>query len=82
MRVDVRRTGGFAGITRTGSADLPDDDARALAETVRAVAAAGDPPVPDAFNYHVSVGDDEWTVGEHALPDDVRTQLLSILDVP
>lgn len=77
----MRRTGGFAGITKTGSAELPDDDARALAETVRAAAAAArTPTVPDAFHYHVRVGDDEWTVAEHALPEDVRTRLGDILE--
>lgn len=80
MRVGVRRSGGFAGITKTGTADLPEDDARALADTVRAAAAAADRPVPDAFVYHVSVGEEEWTVGEHALPEDVRARLLGILD--
>ncbi|MBO0828087.1 MAG: hypothetical protein J2P24_09925 [Streptosporangiales bacterium] len=81
MRVDVRRSGGFAGITRTGSADLPDDDARALADTVRAAAAAaGDRPVPDAFTYHVDLGGEQLTVGEQALTEDVRARLQSILD--
>jgi hypothetical protein len=81
VRVDVRRSGGFAGITKTGSADLPDDDARALAETVRAAAAASTGrPVPDAFNYHVGVEGEEWTVAEHDLASDVRARLRSIVE--
>ncbi|HEX6443754.1 MAG TPA: protealysin inhibitor emfourin [Streptosporangiales bacterium] len=83
MRVEVRRSGGFAGIARTGSADLTDDEARALAETVRAAAAAATGrPVPDAFHYTVGVHDEEWTVGEHELAADVRARLQSILDAP
>lgn len=78
----MRRSGGFAGITRAGSADLADEDAHALAETVRAAAAARTRAVPDAFNYHVRVGDQEWTIGEHTVPEDVRARLQSILDAP
>lgn len=81
MRVNVRRSGGVAGITRTGTAQLTDDEARRLADTVEAAAAAaGASGAPDAFHYQVRVGDQEWSVSEHALPMEVRTRLQTILD--
>ncbi|MEH0578877.1 MULTISPECIES: protealysin inhibitor emfourin [Streptomyces] len=60
MRIQVRRTGGFAGIERQAEVDTsgrPDaGDWHALAE--QAVAAGrGDPPmgVPDGFRYEITV---------------------------
>lgn len=79
VRVDVRRSGGLAGVTRKGTAQLTGDEARRLTETMGAAAAASASGTPDAFHYHVRVGDREWTVGEHALPVEVRARLQSIL---
>jgi hypothetical protein len=60
MRIEVRRTGGFAGIERhavVNTAGRPDaEEWRALAE--RALAAGrGTPPlgVPDGFSYEITV---------------------------
>ncbi|MDT9683025.1 hypothetical protein RND61_13230 [Streptomyces sp. TRM76323] len=68
MRIEVRRTGGFAGIERRAEVDTaarPDADAwQALAEAVLAEAAPeeeaegaarGAPGVPDGFGYEITV---------------------------
>ncbi|MCQ0022655.1 hypothetical protein M4914_06610 [Streptomyces somaliensis DSM 40738] len=64
MRIEVRRTGGFAGIERRAevdTADRPDADVwRALAGAVLEEAAArgtarGGPGVPDGFGYEITV---------------------------
>ncbi|MFF8590458.1 protealysin inhibitor emfourin [Streptomyces sp. NPDC015220] len=60
MRIQVRRTGGFAGIERSAEVDTsgrPDDhEWRALAEKALA-AGGGTPPagVPDGFSYEITV---------------------------
>lgn len=60
MRIQVRRTGGFAGIERRAEVDTagrPDaDEWRALAEAALA-AGRGTPPagVPDGFSYRITV---------------------------
>ncbi|MGV9252550.1 protealysin inhibitor emfourin [Streptomyces sp. NPDC003697] len=60
MRIEVRRTGGFAGIERHAEVDtsgLPDaPEWQALAEKVLA-AGQGTPPagVPDGFSYEITV---------------------------
>lgn len=60
MRIQVRRTGGFAGIEKTAEIDTTDradaQDVRALAE--RAAADGHDEPpvgVPDGFVYQLTV---------------------------
>lgn len=64
MRIEVRRTGGFAGVERRAevdTADRPDADVwRALAGAVLEEAATGDPTrgapgVPDGFGYEITV---------------------------
>ncbi|MFV2120807.1 protealysin inhibitor emfourin [Streptomyces sp. Act-28] len=63
MRIEVRRTGGFAGIERRAEVDTtvrPDADAwHALAGAVLEEAAAGRarsaPGVPDGFGYEITV---------------------------
>ncbi|MET9252598.1 protealysin inhibitor emfourin [Streptomyces sp. NPDC003717] len=62
MRIQVRRTGGFAGIERSAEVDtagLADADAeawRALAERVLADGSAAPPAgVPDGFGYRITV---------------------------
>ncbi|MEU6809704.1 protealysin inhibitor emfourin [Streptomyces sp. NPDC046831] len=60
MRIEVRRTGGFAGIERHAEVDtsgLPDaPEWQALAEKVLATG-QGTPPagVPDGFSYEITV---------------------------
>ena len=60
MRIQVRRTGGFAGIERRAEVDTstrPDDaEWRALAERVIASGGATPPAgVPDGFLYEITV---------------------------
>lgn len=60
MRIQVRRTGGFAGIERQAEVDTsgrPDaDEWQALAERVLACGQGGPPPgVPDGFRYEITV---------------------------
>jgi hypothetical protein len=84
-RVEVVRTGGFAGIPRRGSIDLtgatPDERERvdrALADLRSAAAKAPADALarPDAFTYSVAaVGGgarEETVVPEHALPESAR----------
>lgn len=79
-RLDLRRTGGFAGLVKQNSvelAELSDPDAAAwrnlLAER-RLDELAGARTHPDAFCYSVRCADPaiDVTVPEPALPDDVR----------
>lgn len=78
MRMTVRRSGGFAGLTRTGSTDLGDaerPDVRALVDAVRA-ASASSAGGADRFVYHVAFDDEpELTVPEAALPTEVRQRV-------
>ncbi|MEU2619939.1 protealysin inhibitor emfourin [Streptomyces sp. NPDC007157] len=60
MRIQVRRTGGFAGIERQGEVDTsgrPDaHEWQALAEHVLAAGRGTPPPgVPDGFAYRITV---------------------------
>lgn len=80
-RLDLRRTGGFAGLVKSNSVelgDLPDSDAdawRTLLTGARLNAIAGDARAhPDAFCYSVTCADPAVDVSlpEPALPDDVR----------
>ena len=64
MKVALRRSGGFAGMTRQcalDSAALAAEDAETLKRLVDAVMASPQPSAPahpDAFQYDVSVTDD------------------------
>ncbi|WP_232549356.1 protealysin inhibitor emfourin [Propioniciclava soli] len=83
-RVVLRRTGGFAGLTRTASVelgDLPDVDAEAwrllLAEQrleSMASAAPDERPTPDSYSYGVrcDAPATDVTLPEPAVPQDVR----------
>ncbi|NKI42467.1 protealysin inhibitor emfourin [Streptomyces physcomitrii] len=62
MRIQVKRTGGFAAIVREAqvdTGDLPDaEEWKALAD--EALAASGESPsagVPDGFHYALTIGD-------------------------
>ena len=84
--MEVRRTGGFAGITRTGRIDLARTDSRATA--VRDLVARVDlalpperPPVADGFVYTFCVpGCDDVHIPELDLTDDQRTLAHLVLD--
>ncbi|WP_406833160.1 protealysin inhibitor emfourin [Pedococcus sp. KACC 23699] len=81
--VQVRRTGGLAGIRQARTvalAELAETDAtqwRSLLADDGLHALAATPPgraVPDAFTYHVACPPegDEVTLPEHGIPDPVR----------
>jgi emfourin len=81
-RVEVTRSGGFAGLTVRGEVDL-----ERLEEPERSVwewalrdglpGLAAHEPAPDRFVYRVSSAASglDVTVGEHELPEDLRTLL-------
>jgi hypothetical protein len=89
-RIEVVRTGGFAGIARRGSVDLADapPDAReeagqALDEIRQAAARPAGVPQPDAFTYSVAASRagrrEELTLHESAVPESVRPFLDRLL---
>lgn len=84
MRMRVRRSGGFAGLTRSGEVDLGDvdqPDVRAFVDAVRIASAASQPSAPDTFVYHVTFDDEpELTVGERALSAATRHRIDAALD--
>ncbi|MQA80769.1 MAG: hypothetical protein GEV10_20195 [Streptosporangiales bacterium] len=82
MRITVRRSGGVTGLTRTGTADLDDADetVHLFVTALRTAAALAPAGTPDAFSYHVRLGDEpELTVDERALPADVAGRLRTVL---
>lgn len=83
-RVEVRRSGGFTGITTSGAVDLAGDDpvasrARALVarldtDALGTAAGAHRAPQPDRFTYTFCVpGRSDVTIGEPDLTDDLRS---------
>jgi hypothetical protein len=73
LNIELTRSGGFAGMVRTGSA--PDEDVPAdLRAPLEALLASSTDPrtpgAPDRFVYTVRRGDREVTVGETALDDE------------
>ncbi|MET8133873.1 MULTISPECIES: protealysin inhibitor emfourin [unclassified Streptomyces] len=84
MRIEVRRTGGFAGIERRGEVDTsarPDaPEWHALAE--RALdAGRGTPPagVPDGFNYRITVDGKTVYAADPALTEEQRELISRVL---
>ncbi|BBC36465.1 putative Metalloprotease [Streptomyces graminofaciens] len=84
MRIQVRRTGGFAGIERfaeVNTSGRPDAyDWHALAE--RALAAGrGTPPlgVPDGFAYEITVDGKTVYCADPRLTDEQRTLISRVL---
>jgi hypothetical protein len=80
--VRVTRSGGFAGLTMTGEVDLDqlDDPDRSIwRSALRAgfTPPGGHQPAPDRFLYRVHLEQTglDVTVGDHELPDDLRTLL-------
>ena len=85
-QVQVRRTGGLAGLRRARTValdELPDEDAQGwrslLANHGLEQLAATPPPrpMPDAFTYHVACPPEgeEVTLSEHGIPERVRDLL-------
>ena len=84
MRIQVRRTGGFAGIERHAEVDTsgrPDaQEWQALAE--RAVASGrGTPPVgvPDGFSYQITVDGKTVYCSDPRLTDEQRKLISRVL---
>ncbi|MFF3409086.1 protealysin inhibitor emfourin [Streptomyces sp. NPDC002742] len=84
MRIEVRRTGGFAGIERRAEVDTsarPDAaEWQALAE--RALAAGrGTPPagVPDGFSYRITVDGKTVYAADPRLTEDQRELISRVL---
>ncbi|MET7679836.1 protealysin inhibitor emfourin [Streptomyces sp. NPDC005423] len=84
MRIQVRRTGGFAGIERRAEVDIsgrPDaPEWRALAERVIA-AGRGTPPegVPDGFSYRITVDGTTVYAADPRLTEEQRTLISRVL---
>lgn len=76
-RVSVVRSGGFAGLTRSGRADVPDD-------LVRACPWDAPPPAPtgaDRFTYEISITNGPFvTLPESGLEDPWRTLIEYVLN--
>jgi len=83
VRIEVTRRGGIAGVTlkaEVDTGDLPPDDATRVERSVKQLIEACDPgrapPIPDSFEYHISLPDhpDRPTVvvPEHEVPDHLR----------
>ena len=85
-RLAVRRSGGFAGMTRTGELDLEGDDPRVtdvrrLVQRTDFTAIRTQDSRPDAFSYTFSLPDhQEVTVAEHQLTHDLRRLVELLLD--
>jgi hypothetical protein len=74
MRIEVTRSGGFAGLVRRATVDtagLPDaEEWHRLAETAladRAGPSQEASPVRDGFRYEITAGDRRVEAGEHDL---------------
>ncbi len=84
--VSVRRTGGFAGLTRTGELDLEGDDPRVddvrrLVQRTDFASLNAQPTAPDAFSYTFSLPEHgEVTVAEPDLTHDLRRLVELLLD--
>jgi Zn-dependent metalloprotease len=84
-QVGVRRSGGFAGITKEGLVDLESDDPRApqvrqLVERIDFQAVPDLVPQPDRFVYAFHYRSTSATVGEQSLTDDLRTLARLVLE--
>ncbi|MFG2627701.1 protealysin inhibitor emfourin [Streptomyces sp. NPDC048473] len=84
MRIQVSRTGGFAGIARhrevdtTGRADAAEWEA--LAESALAAGHGTPPPgVPDGFRYRITVGDRTFHCADPKLTDAQRALISRVL---
>jgi hypothetical protein len=84
MRIQVRRTGGFAGIERQAEVDTsgrPDaDDWQALAERALASGRGTPPPgVPDGFRYEITVDGRTVYAADPRLTEEQRELISKVL---
>ncbi|KRF21301.1 hypothetical protein ASG90_02215 [Nocardioides sp. Soil797] len=83
--VEVRRTGGFTGRPMSGRCELSGegahvDEVRALLERVDLRAIAPARSYPDMYSYVIRVDDDEVTLAETQLTDDLRRLTTLVLE--
>ncbi|MFC9944180.1 protealysin inhibitor emfourin [Streptomyces pratensis] len=84
MRIQVRRTGGFAGIARHGEVETSGradaSEWEALAEAALAAGRGGPPAgVPDGFSYRITVGDRTVDCADPRLTQEQRTLISRVL---
>ncbi|MBC2867952.1 protealysin inhibitor emfourin [Streptomyces mexicanus] len=84
MRIQVRRTGGFAGVERHGEVDTagrPDaHEWQALAEKALATGRGTPPPgVPDGFRYEITVDGRTVHAADPHLSDEQRRLITRVL---
>ncbi|WP_329068379.1 protealysin inhibitor emfourin [Streptomyces sp. NBC_01429] len=84
MRIQVRRTGGFAGIERRSevdTTDLPDAEVwRELAERAEADSQAAPPSgVPDGFSYRITIDEHTFHCADPRLTDAQRALISRVL---
>ncbi|MEU3981191.1 protealysin inhibitor emfourin [Streptomyces sp. NPDC026672] len=84
MRIQVRRTGGFAGIERRAEVDTsgrPDaSEWHALAERALAAGRGTPPPgVPDGFDYQITVDGRTVYTADPRLTQEQRTLISRVL---
>ncbi|MFB8025083.1 protealysin inhibitor emfourin [Streptomyces sp. NPDC056465] len=84
MRIQVSRTGGFAGIARRGEVETSGradaEEWEALAETALAAGRGGTPAgVPDGFRYRITVGDRTVDCADPRLTEAQRTLISRVL---
>ncbi|MEU1347742.1 protealysin inhibitor emfourin [Streptomyces sp. NPDC005775] len=84
MRIQVSRTGGFAGIARhreidtSGRADAPEWEALAESALAEGREASGT-GVPDGFSYRITVGDRSVHCADPRLTDAQRSLVSRVL---
>ncbi len=84
MRIQVKRTGGFAGIARDADVDIAGradaDEWQALAEQALADGRATPPVgVPDGFRYQLTVGEQTVYCADPRLTDAQRKLISKVL---
>lgn len=84
-RVAVRRSGGYAGVLRTGELDLDDEprarEVRSLLTGIDLQALSSTPPAPDRFSYTVEYGPHTVQVAEPDLTPELHRVVQIVLDL-
>ncbi|MGD9961689.1 protealysin inhibitor emfourin [Nocardioides sp.] len=83
--LEVRRSGGFAGLTTSRTLDLATsgaraEEARSLVRRIDFSQARSGPSHPDGYVYRFRIGDTEVTVAEQHVDDDLRRLAELVLD--
>ena len=84
MIVTVTRTGGFAGLTRTGELDTATaPDGERVEQTLQGLDPARIPdniPQPDRYRFHIRAGDVDLNVAEQDLDPDLAWLVNRVLE--